>query len=148
MAQLHSFSNPFDFKQYAEQFKFPMSEEFGMHNFAQWMNQGPWNFSQQLFENYYPLQKKCWDNYWKWANWTQSNVQLSAFETSRWMMHCMQLAPEPNTLFRYLRMNWQKPYLSLSSQSISSTRLLSRLTAENLSFWQAMAQTGENKSKH
>lgn len=142
MAQVHSFPNPFDFKQYTTQFKFPMPEE-SMQYFGKWLAQNPFATSQHIFENYYPVQKKCWDNYWTWANWTLSSLHETSFEASRLMMHCIQLSPEPHTLFRYLRMNWQKPYLSLSAQAISAARLFTQLSSENYNYWQGMSQ-GEN----
>ena len=55
----------------------------------------------------------------------------------------MQLSQQPQTLYRYTRMNWQKPYLELHAQSLTGTRLLSQLWTDTFSAWQQLF-TGMN----
>lgn len=96
----------------------------------------PYAFDQNAFQNFQALQQQFMQGYWDWFTWRQWSSQQAFYDNVRWFNHCLELTQEPKTLYRYTRMNWQKPYLGLSEQSITSTRLLTKLWLNTFAFWQ------------
>lgn len=87
----------------------------------------PYHFSNNWLQELQSLQQQFLQGYWDWLTWRQWTWQQALYDNARWFNHCLELTQEPKTLYRYTRMNWQKPYLELSAQSVTSTRLLTKL---------------------
>lgn len=138
MAQVHTFSNPFlnaqkhekgshksphqdytPFTNYQTMFEFPLKS-------------APWLNYTHMGHHWFESQQKFWQEYWEWASWQQQMMQQNFQDSSRFMMHCMQLSANPQKLARYIRMNWQKPYLTLNAQALTSSRLLSKMMMDCL----------------
>lgn len=95
----------------------------------------PWHFNQ-YFQNWLNLQQIWLTHSWEILLWQQTLIQKMMMENTRWLMHCFQLYDQPHTLYRYLRMNWSKPYETLSQHSMSSSHLVSQFWIKSLSAWQ------------
>lgn len=97
-----------------------------------------WLYNPEFSQNWISLQQKLWQEYMEWLSWQQRAMQENFQESIRLMMHCLQLSSHPNTLYRYMRFNWQKPYLNLSAQTLSSTRLMTRMMIDSWCAWQKL----------
>lgn len=87
----------------------------------------PYHFNHSWLHELQSLQQQFMQGYWDWLTWRQWSWQQAFYDNARWFNHCLELTQEPKTLYRYTRMNWQKPYLELSAQSVTSARLLTKL---------------------
>lgn len=121
----------------AKQFKSHFSKECDpfetyKHFFSQINTLSPWTATQQ---GNYAFAKTLCHGYWEWAKWQQITWQQAVNNGSRWMMHCMQLSSQPHTLYRYVRMHWQKPYLAYSAQTITGSRLLAGIITDCWTAW-------------
>ncbi len=143
MAQVHPFfksTNSFYEHQEHSHFE-PYSAMFhyGFKN-------APWLISQRITQHWFECQQRFWQQYLEWATWQQQTMHQSMMDSSRWMMHCMQLSNQPEKLHRYLRLNWQKPYLSMASQAVASNRMLMHLMIDNWCTWQKIMSQNDNST--
>ncbi|MBS0290191.1 MAG: hypothetical protein JSS07_09190 [Proteobacteria bacterium] len=106
MVQIHTFTNPF------------------------------LGFASDAIPHWITLEQSCLHNYWEWLSWQQETMQKNYQDTQHVMTHFMQLAANPSHLHRYIRRNWQKPYIHLNAQAITSMRLLSKFMIQNWCTWQ------------
>ncbi len=140
MAQVHSFTNPFfksplfeasntgfqsadPFKPYAAFFKFDPSTN-------------PWTSAHTLTQSWIELQQRFWQEYTEWFTWQQQTMQQNMVDSANIMMHCMQLSAKPTHMYRYMRRNWQKPYVNLGAQTLNASRLYTKLMTDSLYAWQ------------
>ena len=105
---------------------FPSFDTYTKVNDANW---------QQGFQG---VQQQFLQGWWDYLTWQQWSLQQAIYDNSRWVTHMMQLTQQPQTLYRYTRMNWQKPYLGLHAQSLTGTRLLTQLWTDTFSAWQQL----------
>lgn len=96
----------------------------------------PYSFNQNWLHDFQSLQQQFLQGYWDWLTWRQWSWQQAFYDNARWFNHCLELTQEPKTLYRYNRMNWRKPYLGLSAQTLTSSRLLTKLWFDSFSVWQ------------
>ena len=109
------------------------------------MHTAPWMSPDAFTQNLYGSSTEFWRDYWKWVNFQHKALQEDLFESSRWLTHCMQLSSHPQTLYRYLRMHWQKPYIEIASQTFTSSRLMGQMWMDSWDCWQKMT-TGQKPS--
>ena len=142
MSKHKGFYNPFISEQMGATYSNPFMAQMQFKTFDpyQLFTQSfffkPWEIAQHSLQTYFSMQQKLQENTIEWVMWQQMAYQQSMMESARWLTHCMQLTNEPQTLFRYLRMNWQKPYLELGTQAVTSSKLLSHMWTTYLSEWQ------------
>lgn len=143
MAQVHPFkSNPNDNNSSDGHPHFePYSAMFGYG-----FKSAPWLISQRVTQHWFECQQKFWKEYMEWATWQQQTMRQSMMDSSHWMMHCMQLSGQPEKLHRYLRLNWQKPYLAMSSQAVTSNRMLMHIMIDNWCTWQKVMSQSEHST--
>jgi len=98
----------------------------------------PYPLSPNLLQGFQGAQQQFLQGWWDYLTWQQCSLQQAFYDNSRWVTHLMQLTQQPQTLYRYTRMNWQKPYLGLRAQSVTGTRLLTQLWADTFSAWQQL----------
>ncbi|MCS5710065.1 hypothetical protein [Candidatus Berkiella aquae] len=98
-------------------------------------------FNQEWLQNYQAIQQHFWQGWWDWLTWQQWSLQQAAHENARWFTHCMELRQQPQTLYRYTRMNWQKPYLGMNAQMLTSARILTQLWTDTFKAWQHQASS-------
>ncbi len=96
----------------------------------------PYVFTQDWLQGYQAVQQHLLQGWWDYLTWQQWSLQRSLSDGIRWYTHCLQLTQQPQTLYRYTRMNWQKPYLGLNAQAVTATRLLTGLWTDSLQAWQ------------
>lgn len=96
----------------------------------------PYQFNQQWLQDYQAISQQFLQGWWDLIAWQHWSWQQALYENSRWLSHCMQLTRQPQTLYRYTRMNWQKPLLGLNAQALTSTRLMTQLWVDTFNAWQ------------
>ncbi len=96
----------------------------------------PYPMTPNWLQGFQGVQQQFMQGWWDYLTWQQWSLQQAFYDNSRWLTHLMQLTQQPQTLYRYTRMNWQKPYLSLHAQSVTGTRLLTQLWTDTFKAWQ------------
>lgn len=96
----------------------------------------PYRFTQDWLQGFQTVQQHLLQGWWDYLTWQQWSLQRSLFDGIRWYTHCLQLTQQPQTLYRYTRKNWQKPYLDLNEQAVTATRLFSEIWTDSLQAWQ------------
>lgn len=96
----------------------------------------PYQLTQHWLQGYQASQQHLLQGWWDYLTWQQWSLQRSFFDGIRWYTHCLQLTQQPQTLYRYTRMNWQKPYLGLNAQAVTANRLLTGVWTDSLQAWQ------------
>jgi hypothetical protein len=127
MTQVHTFSNPF--LNHKQEKNTSHQDDSAFSNYKTM----PWLHGAQMGGHWFESGQKFWQEYWEWASWQQQIMQQNIQDGSRLMMHCMQLSANPQKLARYMRMNWQKPYLTLNAQALTSSRLLTKMMTDCMS---------------
>lgn len=89
--------------------------------------------SNQIMQHWLNWQQNILISSWEIAMWQQIAIQKMYIDNMRWFIHSLQISDQPHTFFRYARMNWLKPYETLSAHSVSSTRLISHMWIQSLS---------------
>ncbi|MBN9286521.1 MAG: hypothetical protein BGO43_06435 [Gammaproteobacteria bacterium 39-13] len=153
MAQVHSTSSK-DVGDHNVTLRTHLSKEENVFDPYKFLHAGiknpPWLSNPHFSEDWVALQQKFWQGYMEWISWQQHVMQENFQENMRLIMHSLQLSSDPNTFYRYMRFNWQKPYLNLGAQTLSSTRLMTRLMLESWCAWQKMflhsSQSTQEKS--
>jgi hypothetical protein len=100
--------------------------------------------SYSVLSPWLEVQQTFWQRYCDWLSWQQFVAQEGTKDNLRGLEHTLQLTSQPLTLYRYLRLNWQKPYLHFGSHALTSSRLLSRAFTDSWATWQ---RTVENSRK-
>lgn len=96
----------------------------------------PFFMSPQLLHVWFEMNQKFWQSYLEFALWRNKTLYETFFESSRWMMHSGQFMGNPQVYYRYLRANWQKPFVSFSAQALNSARMLTHMFIENSTYFQ------------
>ncbi len=137
MAQIHPFTNPF-FK--SASFESSHNKDEGFSPYANLFNfsakNNPWAFPMNMSQNWVEYQQKYWQEYMEFFTWQQQTLHQNLVDSAQVAMHCMQLSSNPSHLVRYIRRNWQKPYMTLGAQSLHATKLMTKIMTNNMCAWQ------------
>ncbi|MGD9592367.1 MAG: hypothetical protein AB7V32_07600 [Candidatus Berkiella sp.] len=136
MAQVHPFTNPF-FRSATFDSNHSNDAQFNPYgNFFNFHGQSPWENSAKMSQDWFELSQQCWQAFSELATWQQQTLHQNMLDSAQVMMHCMQLSTNPTHLYRYIRRNWQKPYMTLGAQSLTAAKLLTKLMTNNMCTWQ------------
>ncbi len=138
MAQVHPFTNPFFKSPSFDNAAYNTTNPFTPYQTFLGFNtkHNPWNFTQLSSQNWFAVQQKFWQDYIELVTWQQRTLQQNMVDSAQAMMHCMQLSAKPTHLFRYIRRNWQKPYVTLGAQTMNASRLYTKFMTDSLYTWQ------------
>lgn len=96
----------------------------------------PWIMPQQAFFSWFALQQAFWEGYWQLLSWECSTLHQISIDNTRAMVHAIQLSSEPQTFYRYMRMNWKKPYEHGTANAFTASRLYGQIWSDYFLAWQ------------
>lgn len=109
----------------------------------------PFLMSHTMLHKWFEMYQKFWLNWFEFRMWQNKSLMDAIFQSSRWYMHSFQLMGHPQIFSRYLRANWQKPFMAFNAQTLSAARLMTHMMMENGMFFQkAMSEAVKNKQSH
>ena len=109
----------------------------------------PFFMSHKLLHTWFEMNQKFWQNYLEYAMWRNKALLEMMFESTRWAMHSTQLMGNPQAYQRYLRANWQKPFMSVNAQALNSARTWTHLMMDNSAYFQRMmGDIAKESQKH
>jgi hypothetical protein len=109
----------------------------------------PFFMSHKLLHTWFEMNQKFWQNYVDYTMWRNKALLEMMIESSRWVMHSAQLMGNPQAYHRYLRANWQKPFMSLNAHALTSARMLTHMFMENGTYFQkTMMNILKDKQTH
>ncbi len=138
MAQVHPFTNPFFKSATFEASNTGKEDSFSPYgNFFNLNSKNnPWGKTAKMSQDWFEFQQKYWQEYMELATWGQQTFHQNLVDSAHAMMHCMQLSTNPAHMYRYIRRNWQKPYMAMGAQSLTATKMLTKLMTQNMAAWQ------------
>ncbi|MBS0286539.1 MAG: hypothetical protein JSR17_04535 [Proteobacteria bacterium] len=132
MAQVHPFTNPF-LKSTQGSSSFKPADPFMPYQafFAFNAKNNPFA-ANEMSQHWAESQRKLWQDAMEYFSWQQNTMQQNMVDSGKVMMHCMQLSANPPHLYRYIRRNWQKPYVTLGAQYLHGAKLYTQLISDYL----------------
>lgn len=137
MAQIHPFTNPF-FKTPTFDATQGVKSHFDPYTafFKTGAKNNPFMFGGNFSAHWMEFQQQYWHDYLAFLSWQQQTLSQNMADTTKVMMHCMQLWVNPTHYYRYVRRNWQKPYSNMGAQMLTGSKLLTKLMADSMCAWQ------------